>query len=488
MNKKNRRVNKGRRHPFSHLSEHKRTGRKLLPPLLSFPVKYVPISWKDERLPELLIPVLIISHLERDRALFLFREIGDYLSNLSENEQPTDITISSLSALKPSILESFIDFLLENEDLKVILSPLFLFDNIPRKSSWSRIDFCDNKKKWELLTYAVFTCINHQSQEATDCRWFRLLYQLLREKLHVPIDLYIPIMFYPKIGDMRDIRPSIRAAEGTFDNLLEKPLITIKWNEEFWKKCLEKTPCFPLELVTQRDRAKMITSHDINLIIPQIIVHFEATNSSPLLNEKHDTIFGIALYSMRLIEEIGGDRPIGPLIGRTVLRTLVDCYLSLKYLCFKDDSQLWKDYREYGMGQAKLVYQKCEEKGTYPEYITDEVMRYISNKDRWQEFTPIDLGVWSKITPRKMSEESGIKEIYDDYYIWSSNFAHSMWGAISESVMITCKNPLHQFHMIPNENPPQMSEVTNDIVKIVNSILDVLEEAYPAFPYRLHIS
>ena len=47
---------------------------------------------------------------------------------------------------------------------------------------------------------------------------------------------------YPNYGDMRKVRPSIRAAEGGFLIAGEN----LEWSNKFWKNCLDATDCFPL--------------------------------------------------------------------------------------------------------------------------------------------------------------------------------------------------------------------------------------------------
>lgn len=84
-----------------------------------------------------------------------------------------------------------------------------------------------------------------------------------------------------------------------------------------------------------------------------------------------------------------------------------------------------------------------------------------------------------------ISEEVGLKELYDKYYSYTSGYMHANWGAIRESVYQKCFNPLHRFHKVPIYDLPLMPSVTADAMNITNSILDCLSEAYPEFNPRL---
>jgi uncharacterized protein DUF5677 len=105
-----------------------------------------------------------------------------------------------------------------------------------------------------------------------------------------------------------------------------------------------------------------------------------------------------------------------------------------------------------------------------------------------QEFTKIELGNWAGKDLRKMSEEIGLKNIYDKYYGWPSSFVHGQWAAVRNSAFDLCLNPLHRLHRLPGALLGNMEDVAADGIKLTNLLLDLVNEAYPSFRPRLRAS
>jgi len=160
--------------------------------------------------------------------------------------------------------------------------------------------------------------------------------------------------------------------------------------------------------------------------------------------------------------------------------------ITLAYLLVKDDAELWRMYRNYGTGQAKLTFLKLIKRDSkdLPQHVDIELLEQLANEDMWQEFVSIDFGHWAKLDVRRMAEEAGVKDVYDAYYVWPSGFVHGHWGAIRDSVFDLCANPLHRFHRIPRAMRVDMDDVCFDAIDIVNRVLHLLDQAYPSFSAR----
>ena len=65
---------------YSTIEEHKRLGQTLTPPILTIP-NVAPRSWVDDRLPEMLWAALVVSHLDREAALDVFRAVAKYVAS-----------------------------------------------------------------------------------------------------------------------------------------------------------------------------------------------------------------------------------------------------------------------------------------------------------------------------------------------------------------------------------------------------------------------
>lgn len=153
------------------------------------------------------------------------------------------------------------------------------------------------------------------------------------------------------------------------------------------------------------------------------------------------------------------------------------------------DDAMWKKFRSYGAGQAKLALLKHEEMtGERPRFVTLETLERLANEDYFQEYVEIDLGHWCGKDLRKLAEESGTKEDYDRYYGWASGFVHGQWGAMRDSNFTHCLNPLHRFHRVPLPFHRKLEPTLDDGLQLVNSILDDVSTAYPGFNARIKIS
>jgi hypothetical protein len=84
-----------------------------------------------------------------------------------------------------------------------------------------------------------------------------------------------------------------------------------------------------------------------------------------------------------------------------------------------------------------------------------------------------------------MSEEAGVKALYDKYYDALSGYVHGNWAAVSHSGFSICLNPLHRFHRVPT--PPRLfvEDSVPDMVKLVNLALEQLNSLYPTFKPRV---
>lgn len=482
MEKKEKRITK--------ISDHTQFKKKLIPPLLKIP--FTNSSWVNDRLPEMLWVVLIAGNLERERALDFFRYVGRYVA---KNNEFADITHTSLGKLSDEKLRDFITHLLNHsKEIKPILESLCCYPHIPKFTIWEQILGAHKiEEKEEMLNKAVFKVFNHQSQEATDCRWVKILCLALGGKLKFSSREYAKrILNYPNVGDMKEVRPSIRAME---------VILTPEdksWSDYFWKNSYEMTNCVPEEVVSKKieklredldlqiKNKRRYYIQEIKKVRKDIINKFFKINNSDL-NLRKEALFGISLYGLVLFSEINFYYGTHSLTGRIALRSLIELYISLEYLLKKEvtEPKIWNDFYEYGKGQAKLVYLKYKEKGFNSSSVDLNEIEFLLNEDHWLEFIEINLGQWASIDLRKMSEEANVKEVYDKYYTYTSSYVHGTGLAIRESIYQRCLNPLHRFHRLPIFDMPLRFTVIPDSIEIINKILDCLDKVYPKISNRI---
>jgi hypothetical protein len=433
--------------------------------------------------------ILAVNYWPREKAIRFFRYIGNYVHKYPDCY---DVTISGIGRLPEERRQDFIrNITAWSTDAKDMLRPMMLFEELPAISDWKMyLDDALKEKDWDLLGEAVLKVLWHQSEEATDCRWVRLCCEAIGGKVYfLPEmkELIRGILEYPDHGDAA---ASIRAMEISLSG--EETEAALSWPRAFWQSCFDKTVCSPEESRVSEilrpeewDKQRGHYLAETVRIRRAIIEHFLQTSSTTATNIRLEVCFGYSLYAFTLFSEIIFYKLDYALTGRMILRSLVECLITFKYLLENDDGDMWKSFRAYGSGQAKLIYLKMQELKSRPSSINVEKLEMISNEDMWLELVPINLGNWGSTDLRRMSNDVGLKDIYDQYYDWTSGFIHANWSAIRETVYSRCFNPVHRLHRLPTAEFPLGAQVTQDALSLTNMIFELLGKAYPSFPDRI---
>lgn len=482
-----RKRNKKKQHRSTDLSKHKRSGSLLLPPFRQMG-NIRNSSWKDERLPEMLWAVVLIGNLHREEALNIFRKVGSFVGGNADLFDVTHVGIASWPKDKRS---DFINLLKSSHPrAQELLQSLVIFHDIPAHSDWEEVmgNPKDEANVADYLANGVRATLDHQSEEATDCRWIKFLCEIQSGKLSFSSSMpdiretLKGVLEYPNYGDLRHIRPFIRSSEIAS---VMRSVQSSEWPEKFWRACLISTVCAPLPRSDQRKDSLQINHEQISRIRHLLLLHYMQSDKSSSIEPEQDSIFGIGFYALRLLDEVVVTNLSRGAIGRLALRTFVEAQITLAYLIMKNDHALWEAFRNYGIGQMKLSYLKARDSVEKPAFIDETFLQQMANEDRWEEFSDIELSNWAKSDLRTMSEEAEQKELYDAYYSWTSNFSHGTWGAIRESNFTICANPLHRLHLIPSVIMYPLPGILEDAVKITNLILELIESQYPDFSHRI---
>ena len=452
-------------------------------------------SWANDRLPELIWAALLVTRLERHQALALFRQIADYCSTIGPSGPGFGITHSAMATLGGSILEGLLRVICVDPASRQALMPLTILPDLPARDYWitalgqTTPRIADDEELWNKLGLAVARTLFHQSQEATDCRWIRVLAAAAAGRLHFVRDTETAkeIFGYPDYGDIRKVRPTIRAAEGALDSLDPRnPTAKSHWSSAFWQHCLRDTQCKSPQADQDFNPAQVGPSVvRVRAVYEGLVDHCSETRTTTDIDAKHDTVFGIALYSLSFLDELYRPGVSNSGLGRSALRTMVELLVTLKYLVSVDTPDMWKVFRNYGLGQAKLALLKLSSSEIEPGYVDLDALEEMANEDAWMEFVPINLGNWGKMNLRTMSIRGDCKEIYDQYYDWTSAFVHGHWGAVRDVVFQFCLNPLHRLHRIPRGYPRQQEDVIQDACMILDHIMEEIDRVYPPFQLRL---
>lgn len=424
---KNKRKNKPSKSGKNRTSllDHKKSGSELQSAFsqlkTQFGERITFSSWPDERLPELLWAAIIRVAVDQNYAISEFRRVISFVSNHPNKEKFSDLSITGIAKLDDGLRNEFLGFLLSKPATASALVVLGIFKEIPARESWLNF-FPDEEPNLELLMAAVGQCFRHQSQEATDCRWLKVMLQVVSGKVCTPREIVNSLKNYPYEGDLKSIRPLIRSLEMTSNPMTVQDLT---WANKFWDSAWKNTPCLDLSNENKTSEEKPCCCiEDISELRKELEQHWMDTHSTTGVDAKHDGTFGIAFYALTILSEMAFSNARTSILTRLGLRTILEVHINLRFLILKDDNELWGKWRTYGAGQAKLNALKFDELVDSPKFINLETLESIAGEDFWEEFINIELGSWSGADLRKLSDSVGLKPVYDQYYSWSSTYSH----------------------------------------------------------------
>ena len=471
--------------PFSKISDHTRVGKELIAPWNTIPNLEL-TSWLNDRLPECLWVALLVTALPRERYLDIFKQILDNVHRFCQQKKSYNI-LSDHSAIAALSQEDFLLLFggaLAEPDIKNALSPLLIFDSLPDKQLWETLLIKPTvEEALAALPNAILECADHSAFKTIDIRYIKVGFAVTQGRIHLDEKHFEVAELITHYGN--NPTQEVALLINTFENVLRalNSSTSTLWPENFWQECFKKSPCFQelnefnLDSEFDYEDAKKQWAE----LYCEILDCFDFTISTTEVDAKHEGIFGLVLYAMTLVQSMIPPHSMLP-SGRILLRTLSEVAITFAFLIKKDDLELWKKHRNYGAGKAKLSFLKStESQSTHsPKYLDSNLLYKLANEDRWQEFNNMNLGHWCQSDVRKMADEAGVKNLYDDYYDWPSSYVHCSWGAVRDSVFDICQNPLHKFHLIPRF-PRKMEEVFPDALKIMNFILELLAKVYPDF-------
>jgi hypothetical protein len=483
---------------YSSLGSHRREGAKLRPPLSQFD-KMAMSSWRDDHMPEMLWAVLLTLVLRRSDYLACFRAIAEvcapwFLENADRAGEPEEranhevinftavLDHTKLAQLTVEQFQTFVNIPLKHPLGYAALRPLLLVESLPGYERWKdALAVEPTNGDWQTLSQAIGEVLDHQSEKSTDIRWFKVVSPILADRMRFADHLQErvrEILAFPDRGEMRSVRPSIRANEMS---LRRNP--PSEWIQAFWSELLAKTIC-----LDPSDRSEYVlpqgtSIEEANLYgCRRAVIHRFLENLTPKRTDARlDSAFGFVLYALSLIEELLSKNQQHGILGRLGLRALVEVHITFCYLVLKDTPELWTSYRVYGAGQAKLAFLKAQElNGDLPRFLDEEALHAIANEDLWQEYLDIDVGHWAKSNLRELAIACGAKETYDRYYGWSSTYVHGQWCAVRDTNLITCHNPLHRLHRIPRVLHRSLTSMEADAIKLTNEMIQRLDTLYPS--------
>ena len=372
-------------------------------------------SWVHSGFPESLWIALLLSELGRQRVFSdEFVKIPAFLRQLRQESLGTffDLSHSAISRMPEQIAQRVINCICEKADAQIAVSPLLLLESLPGREYWGRA--ISNRLSWDesfgALCKAAAVCHHHQKITSTDCRWFNVLLWINVDKMSMPQKYKDDFFRYINDpdefgGQVRNTEMNIRIMQGR--NIPWKlasswdPSAVNNWGDIFWKECVDKFPCGIMEHETEIKIEVSTTNEIVRDVSDQLEFHCDNTRPRSYMNIRHDAVFGSTMYAMRILEELLRASNYSSILGKLGLRTILEVFISLRYLVQKNDEKLWEQWRLYGAGQAKVSALKMKSADKTPRFSNSDRMSVIANEDKAEMFTDIPFGNWAGITTRK---------------------------------------------------------------------------------------
>lgn len=494
-NRKNRKPSEER--GYTPLERLKRQGGRVHGVFSALGDKTRLSSFFMESLPNVLWAGLLANSLPREEYLELFRQICTQMRvNFDEAGRKSFFLCHNvIGTISEKDFIKLFEPILANKRYLEPLSPILLIECLPDRLKWQQhLPKPDPEVGWNSLASTIAHCIDHQSERSTDIRWLRVLNAIACDRLNLPERMEMrveEILEFPKKGDLRIVRPFIRATEMILRSVDrdDEPFHMAPGFpfSEFWRECYEKTPCMMSPLKSRdKDDLSLVKSYvaELNDLTDEVVAKYIDSISSTGIDARLEGAFGLCFFAIRILREaLPADIALS-LSGRLLLRSLVEVFITLRYLTAKDDPKIWMQYRHYGVGQAKLSFLKNIDASSVPAFLDMSKLEALANEDMWMEYANIDLGAWADKNLRSMATEVNCKDVYDAFYDSLSGFSHGNWGAIRETSFGVCLNPLHRFHRMPLLDAP-IPDVKADCCRLLNRMLDDLSSLYPSIKSRM---
>ncbi|MCY8921143.1 DUF5677 domain-containing protein [Bacillus atrophaeus] len=184
-------------------------------------------------------------------------------------------------------------------------------------------------------------------------------------------------------------------------------------------------------------------------------------------NEK--VIISKLLYSFKIIKELNYSLfAINGVLAAASTRILFDNYWQSKYLIENNEIQ---QYKEFALDRMRLHILKR----TGKEDVEDiGILMLASNNDL---LDPIPIhGDYFKKSARDYAIQLNLKDDYDKYYEYNSEFIHASLTAILSSLMVECANPEHLNHLTVSPSSSRYIDAIPHIFDIINAHISLVND------------
>jgi hypothetical protein len=188
-------------------------------------------------------------------------------------------------------------------------------------------------------------------------------------------------------------------------------------------------------------------------------------------NDTQQTIIGKFIYSIKVVMEMNISLlAVNGILAAVSTRILFDNYWQSKYII---DNGKIDEYREFCLDRMRLHILKRTGKADIKDL---DILEVAVENDL---LAPIPvMGDYFKKSAREYSIELGIKDSYDKYYEYNSEFIHASLTAVYSAIMDECSNPEHDFHLTITPHASNYTSSLPHIIEIINMHMELINNYF----------
>ena len=189
-----------------------------------------------------------------------------------------------------------------------------------------------------------------------------------------------------------------------------------------------------------------------------------------LIPDDDQVIISKFLYSIKIVEELSFSLlGLNGILSAVSTRILFDNYWQTLYLTKNNKVN---EYRRFVLDRMRLHILKRDDGS---DITINELLRQVDGG----LLDPIPVnGDYFTRSAREYAIELNIKDDYDKYYEYNSEFIHASLTAVYSGIMIPCKNPEHDFHLTIKDGGARLIDSVTGIFDILNKHIALINRYY----------
>jgi hypothetical protein len=466
--KKNQKAKQKRR----RLDAYKRSGKTLAPPLTTY-LNVRSLDYHRQLLPQLLWLESVLDRYGEKKFPGLVHRFLDLVAALgTTGSDPVSGMVESFLFVPEVKRTAFVH---DHRDAvqAMVVEPfgpaLLLYGTCPMKwlmDLYGRANYqLDLDSALASLRTWTGSLLDREGDHANMTRTMVLARYINAGKVLLPNDptLINELTTYPNCKDRRETECMLRAmSHGVFDDVVHE----FTWGDAFWSANGRISMCtVDNDGLTQADRteqdkalAKLTVRYGsaAEAFFNAIREDHQKCFPDPSAFEKTSVLSGLLARASALGLDMLTEQALWKAeVGGILLRCLCETLVLLAWLVRKDEASLYQRFVQHSLGQQDLYGLKLEGYEGYREAfqalrLGDEERADAMAEDSWDaQMRTINLGNWADTDTRKMAEEGGTKVYYDLVFSLCSADVHSQFISLAQWNMVPCKNPLHNYHLLP---------------------------------------